>query len=94
MGEEKAGGIENAAFKDRLAKGLLLLLFIVLFDLVEIVVVMVAVVQYIMLLATGNTMPQLRELGLSLGRYLKEIVAYLTFESDEKPYPFAPWPEK
>ena len=92
MGEEKKGKLDNQTFQERLAKGLALILFIVLFDLVEVVVVLVAVVQYIMLLATGNTMPSLRELGMSLGGYLKEIVAYLTFETDTKPYPFSSWP--
>ena len=92
MGQEKASALDNKSFQERLAKGLALVLFIILFDLVELVVILVAVVQYIMLLATGNTLPTLRSLGISLGGYLKQIVAYLTFETDDKPYPFAAWP--
>jgi len=92
MGQEKASALDNKSFQERLTKGLALILFIVLFDLVEVVVILVAVVQYIMLLATGNTLPTLRSLGISLGGYLKQIVAYLTFETDDKPYPFAAWP--
>ena len=92
MSEEREFSPNSSSFKDRLVKGLYLVLFAILFDLVQLVVVLIALVQYILLLTTGATLPRLRELGLSLGRYLKEIVGFLTFEEDHAPYPFSHWP--
>lgn len=70
-----------------------LVLFAIVFEIVQAVVGVVAVVQFVLRVATGHPNGRLRTLGGHLGRYVREVVAFLTFESDAIPYPFGPWPE-
>ena len=46
-----------------------------------------------MVLFTGKVNPELREVGQSLARYIYENIRYLTYNTDERPFPFGrPWP--
>ncbi|HJM92082.1 MAG: DUF4389 domain-containing protein [Alphaproteobacteria bacterium] len=51
------------------------------------------VVQFVTRLATGSVNEELHTLGPRLGEYLKQIVAFETFHTEQRPYPFAPFPE-
>jgi hypothetical protein len=54
----------------------------------------IAVVQFLIKLLTGSVNEQLQSLGASLGSYAKETILFLTFHSEELPFPFGlPWPK-
>lgn len=67
-------------------------LFAIIFNIAEAVVVVVFAIQFLSRLFTGRVNERLRALGQTLATYLYEIVLYITFQSDERPYPFGPWP--
>lgn len=70
-----------------------ILVFFALYFVSRIVVFAVVVVQFFWLLFTGTINEQLRSLGQSLASYTYEIVRFLTFNTDVRPFPFdAPWP--
>ena len=69
-----------------------MVLFAVIFGIAEFVVLAIAVVQLIGRLFTGNVNEELRSLGDRIGRYMHQIVAFQTFHTEERPYPFAPFP--
>ena len=53
----------------------------------------VVVVGFCWVLFTGETNRQLQQVGQSIASYLYEIVRYLTFNTDDKPFPFGgDWP--
>ena len=58
-----------------------------------IVVVVVVIAQALFTLVTGNNNDNLRSFGSSLSIYGKQILDFLTYNSEEKPFPFAPFPE-
>lgn len=68
-------------------------LFAIIFNIAEAVVVVVFAIQFLSRLFTGRVNERLRGLGQTLATYLYEIILYITFQSDERPYPFGPWPE-
>lgn len=72
------------------------LFFIALFVFIYVVaswlLALVVVLQAGWSLVTSTTSQRLCELGASLGEYLRQIAAYGTFNSEEKPFPFAEWP--
>ena len=70
-----------------------IILFAIAFNVAEVVIVAVVVAQFLFELITGQPNEQMRSLGRSLGGYASEIIAYLTYHSDDKPFPFGPWPE-
>jgi hypothetical protein len=44
-------------------------------------------------LFTGDTNERLLTLGQNLSTYVYQITLFLTFNSDEHPYPFGDWPD-
>ena len=69
-----------------------IILFAIAFNVAEVVFAVVVIVQFVFHLFTGRANERLRALGRGLGAYVFEIVAYLTYHADEKPFPFRPWP--
>jgi len=53
----------------------------------------VVVIGFFYLLFTGEVNPQIRDAGQRLASYLYNILRYLTFNTDEKPFPLGgEWP--
>jgi hypothetical protein len=59
----------------------------------RLVVGVVVLLQFLHVLFTGETNPRLKDLGLSLARYVYQVVEYLTFNTEVRPFPFdEEWP--
>jgi hypothetical protein len=72
---------------------LFMLIFIALYFVSRIVLSAVVVLQFFWLLFSGAINEQLRGLGQSLAGYSYEIVRFLTFNTNVRPFPFdMPWP--
>ena len=69
-----------------------MIILVIAFNVAEFVLGAVVIFQFLTKLFTGEPNQQLRNLGQNLGSYLRDIVAFLTFASEEKPFPFAAWP--
>ncbi len=53
----------------------------------------IVIVNFFYVLLTGDTNPKLTGVGHSFAMYLYQIAEYLTFNSDERPFPFdGDWP--
>ena len=53
-----------------------------------------SVFQFLAKLFSGSQFDGLAEFGDNLGSYQAQVTRYLTFASDDKPFPFAPFPSK
>ncbi len=53
----------------------------------------VALIQIGFKLITGKALPRLSSFGASLSRFIAQIVLFETFASDQRPWPFSPWPD-
>jgi hypothetical protein len=74
---------------------LFMCIFGLLASLASLVATVVVVLGFLMVLFTGEVNRELRELGQGLASYLFQIVRYLTFNTDDKPFPFgSPWPSE
>lgn len=72
---------------------LFMIVMAVCYAVVRLVVIVVVVLQFCHVLLTGQPNPRLKDLGLSLARYVYEILEYLTFNTEVRPFPFdAEWP--
>lgn len=56
-------------------------------------IIIVALLQYLHLAVKKTTHPLLLSFGHSLAQYSYEIIAYLTINSEQVPFPFSPWPK-
>lgn len=73
-------------------RALQMLLMCVAFQIAMWVLVVVAVLQLVLAVATDGTNERLRSLGGSIGRYLAQIADFATFGSEAVPFPFSDWP--
>jgi ubiquinone/menaquinone biosynthesis C-methylase UbiE len=71
-----------------------MIIFGVAFSLAELVTLAVIVFQFFTSLITRETNDRLARLGRNLARYLQQITLYMTFASEDMPFPFAPWPDE
>ena len=52
----------------------------------------VVIIQFGFLLVTGKTNINLKAFNKEVGLYLNDMIRYLSFQTDEKPFPFRDWP--
>jgi hypothetical protein len=70
-----------------------MLVVVLFYSISRIVVIAVVVVQLFWVLLIGETNEKLKVFGQSLYTYTYQIVLYLTFNTEERPFPFdADWP--
>jgi hypothetical protein len=74
-------------------RALLMLLMAIAFHIAASVLAIVALVQLVLFAASDQPHERLRRLGRGLGRYLAQIAAFATFDTDALPFPFADWPD-
>ncbi|MFT6556308.1 DUF4389 domain-containing protein [Sneathiella sp.] len=71
-----------------------IILYAICFNVAEIVLAAIAIVQFFSTLITGAPLNQLQRFGTALGQYIHELVDFLTQASDNKPFPIGNWPEE
>jgi len=84
---------EKLTDKNKWIRGLYMLLFTLIYKIAEILVTAVAAFQFVASLFTGKTNEHLMTFGQRLSIFIYQIMQFLTFNSEEKPYPFSPWPQ-
>ncbi len=89
MNEDLKKNLLNIDAFQRLA---LMVLFVLIFTVVKLVVYAVAIFQLLYLLVTGTTHDELKKFGSSLSIFVFDITKFLTFDTEELPFPFKPWP--
>ena len=65
-----------------------------IYGISRIVVGAVVVLQFLVVLFTGETNERLRAFGRSVSTYTYQLLLYLTYNTEERPFPFdLDWPE-
>jgi hypothetical protein len=65
--------------------------FVFVYSVVEIVIAVVVLLQFGSHLITGTDNPILRAVGGGLGKFVYQMVLFLTYNTDKKPFPFGNW---
>lgn len=89
---EKNGFIENITNGRTWLRGVFMLLFVPIYSVTEVIVFFAVFLQFLFLLITGRHNTRLREFGKGLSVFVYQILKYWTYNSEEKPFPFAKWP--
>ena len=71
---------------------LFMLLFFLIYSVAEFCLAAVVLIQIGFVLFTGERNQKLLELGGGLGLFIYEILRFMTFNSEKKPFPFSDWP--
>jgi len=77
-----------------LMRALFMLLMILAYQLSVTLLIFLTVIQFVFLLVHDAPNERLAAFGRSLGIYFKQIVHFLTFVTEEVPFPFSDWPSE
>lgn len=79
--------------KDKWIRLVFMILFaIVIYCIAFVLIWLIAAFQFIYALFVSKPNQTLLPFANSLSQYIHQIVMFLTFVSEEKPFPFKPWP--
>jgi len=91
--------VDNEQLKSNLTSGkhwfrlIFMLLFAAILQLASLIMWVLVILQFLFSLITGQDNVHLRRFGHSLSTYIYEVLRFLCYSSEEKPFPFADWPE-
>jgi hypothetical protein len=69
-----------------------MVLFALLLMAARVILSIVVLMQFVLVLIFGKDNENLRNLGQGLGKWVYQAVMFLTFNSNDKPFPFDEWP--
>lgn len=74
-------------------RGLYMLIFLFFLGVAKFVAFVVILFQFLTVLFTTETNKKLLSFGESLSLYHYQVMLFLTYNSEEHPFPMADWPE-
>ncbi|MEX2525132.1 MAG: DUF4389 domain-containing protein [Gammaproteobacteria bacterium] len=83
---------ENAKNVDTWIRGLFIVIFGVIFYFLYIIIGLMVIFQFFTKVLTGGLNQNLLEFSSGMTRYVQQILLYITFHSENRPFPFSPWP--
>ncbi|MFZ4480114.1 MAG: DUF4389 domain-containing protein [Rhodoferax sp.] len=73
-------------------RGLLMILMAVATHLAGALLFLLALIQFVLALTGAAPNARLTTLGRGLGRYLGQVADFVSFATEEPPFPFSDWP--
>jgi len=89
MNEEIKQGLQK---KEIWQRGLYILLFTVIYGFSKLLIMGIMLFQYVTWIVTGKTNGLLLGFSQGLSTYIYQITIFLSFNSDQRPFPFSAWP--
>lgn len=74
-------------------RGAIMVLFLICFSIAHWVLYAVTVVQFLWMLIASERNAFLASFGRSLGLWLAETAWFLSGDTEERPFPWRPWPQ-
>lgn len=83
---------DNAKNIDTWLRGLFILIFGVIFYFLYGLIWLLVIFQFVTKVITGGLNSNLEQLSTKMTCYAMQILNYITFQSEERPFPFSPFP--
>lgn len=74
-------------------RGLYMLFFIFIYGISKFLIIGIMLFQFFTIILTGHMNEQLLKFGQNLSTYLYQITLFLTYISEQRPFPFSTWPD-
>lgn len=88
MDGENTSNVKNKGTWMRLVH---MVVLAIAFNVSELVIAVTVVYQFLTVLFTGAPNDNARRLGSEFGSYMRAIARYMTYDTEERPFPYAPW---
>lgn len=85
--------VEHLKTGETWVRGAFVVLFVLVLWFIRIVLALLAALQFAATLVTGRPVALALPFGRSLSFYIQEIALFVTYNSDQRPWPWSAWPE-
>jgi len=85
---------ENIKTGSTWKRGLYMLLFAIIYGIAELVLFAVILFQFVSMVLLQKTNERLIDFSRELIAFIREIYLYLTYNSEDKPFPYREWPSE
>ncbi|RLA07480.1 MAG: hypothetical protein DRQ51_05835 [Gammaproteobacteria bacterium] len=79
--------------KDNWLRGFFMIMMAVFYKITGIIICIIAIFQFVLTIFGKNLNGNLKNFSSSLVSYVYKLLLFVTYLSDEKPYPFSKWPD-
>lgn len=69
-------------------------LFYFVYHLAELVLIAITVTQTLFVVFSGESQPDIKRFSAQFAEFLRQMAAYMTWATEQKPYPFIEWPRE
>jgi hypothetical protein len=73
-------------------RGLLMILMALAYQLVSTLLFFLALIQFVLAVVSDGANVRLMTMGRSLGRYQSQVADFVSFSTEDVPFPFSDWP--
>jgi hypothetical protein len=87
-GSQQGSMEDNLTSKRTWVRFVFMVIYVVIANVVGIVAGLVTLLSFLVVLFTGDVNPKLQSAGDTIARYLADIVRYLTYNTEVRPFPF------
>jgi hypothetical protein len=85
---------DHAKNTDTWLRGFFILVFGVIFYFLYILIWLLVIFQFVTKVITGELNSYLEDFSTKMTSYAMQILNYITYQSEERPFPFSPFPEQ
>jgi len=89
----KTETVENVKDENTWVRLAFIILFAIAMQISGVILTLTVVVQFLTQLLTGRPNEQVSKFGQNLASFVYQTIRFLTFASDDMPWPFSPWPD-
>ena len=75
-------------------RGIFMVLFFIAYNIAEFLILVTALFQFVSILVSGRLNETMLRFGNNLSYFSLETFKYMTFNTNFRPFPFSPWPDK
>ena len=85
---------ENIKTGSTWKRGLYMLLFAIIYGIAELVLFAIVLFQFVSMVLLQKTNERLLDFSRGLIAFIREIYLYLTYNSEDRPFPYREWPSQ
>ena len=89
----KSETVENVKDENTWVRLAFIILFALALQVTGVILTLTVIVQFLTQLLTGRPNEHVSVFGQDLAGFVSQTIRFLTFASDDMPWPFSPWPD-
>jgi Domain of unknown function (DUF4389) len=84
---------QNLTAAETWMRGLFIMLFVFFLVIARLVTGAVVIIQFLFTVFSGQVNENLRDFGAGLAQFIYQVLLFITYNTDDKPFPFQSWPQ-